>query len=487
MQISPVFDDLNNPSTFLNHLEGLKNITDTTPHKAVLHQLIEQVKVLDFVALANPKGADNFKLNNKHYLILSIENVLELAKKNSWGLCKNHDFIYLYNGQYWNELDRDNLQMFLGEAAEKMGVPVFEARYCDFREKLFKQFLSTAHLSKPESEGSTVLVNLKNGTYEIGQQGNRLRPFDRSDFLTYQLNFDYNPKSEAPLFQKYLDRVLPDKELQKVLAEYLGYVFTKTSDLKLEKVLLLYGGGANGKSVFFEIVKALLGEENMSNYSLHSLSTSDYHRAMLPNKLVNYASEINGKLETDIFKKMASGEPYEARLPYGKPFLVTNGAKLIFNSNELPKDIEHSTAFFRRFLIVPFEVTIPEGEQDKTLHKKIIEKELSGIFNWVLKIGLEPLLKQKNFTQSQKIQQAVEQFRIESDTVQQFLIENHYTPSTSEGHYEFLKDLFKSYQAYCNEGGYRWLNLKNFASRLRACNYETKRMNNGTVVYAQKK
>ena len=85
---------------------------------------------------------------------------------------------------------------------------------------------------------------------------------------------------------------------------------------------------------------------------------------MIANKLVNYASEISGKLETSIFKQLVSGEPVEARLPYGKPFSITGYAKLIFNCNELPKDVEQTRGYFRRFLIIPFEVTIPEAEQD---------------------------------------------------------------------------------------------------------------------------
>ena len=172
------------------------------------------------------------------------------------------------------------------------------------------------------------------------------------------------------MFEAYLNKVLPGDEgvkKQMILAEYLGYLFIKTETLKLEQVLLLYGTGANGKSVFFDIVNALLGSENVSSYSLQNLTDDKcgYFRAMLANKLVNYTSEINGKLETAIFKQLVSGEPVEARLPYGEPFTLTNYAKLIFNCNELPKDVEQSTAYFRRFLIIPFDVTIPEAEQDK--------------------------------------------------------------------------------------------------------------------------
>ena len=85
---------------------------------------------------------------------------------------------------------------------------------------------------------------------------------------------EYNPQAKAPLFEAYLNRVLPDIKRQKILAEYLGFVFIKhgSNRLKEEKALILYGTGANGKSVFFEIVSALLGAENISNYSSNKIS-----------------------------------------------------------------------------------------------------------------------------------------------------------------------------------------------------------------------
>ena len=460
---------------------------EATPHAEILHQLIEQFMPLDFEALANPHNLENFKLNTKHFLVLSIETALQLAEKKCWGLCKNHDFIYLYNGTFWAEIDKETFQKFLGEAAEQMGVAKFSARFYQFREQLFKQFLATAYLPTPENKKDTVLINLQNGTFEISPQGTNLKPFDRWDFITYQLPFEYNPQAKAPIFEAYLNRVLPDKERQKVLAEYFGYVFIKhgSNTLKEEKALVLYGSGANGKSVFFEIVNSLLGVENVSSYSLQSLTNDNgYFRAKLANKLVNYASEINGNLEASIFKQLVSGEPVEARLPYGQPFILKQYAKLIFNCNELPKDVEHTNAYFRRFLIIPFDVTIPPQEQDKQLHTKIIEKELSGVFNWVLD-GLNRLLEQKRFSDCEAAQKAVEQYRIESDSVQMFLGEHEYKVSTAN---EIpLKEMFNEYRNYCIESGFKACSLRTFADRLRNSGFQTERKGYGMAVNAAKK
>lgn len=506
MNLNPKFIDLAQPEAIKNHFQELTKV-GATPHTEILQQLIEQLEPIDFEKQAFPKlqklkyklekkevGSDDakaiqkqinkLKLNQKHLLILSVENILKCAEKRRWGLCKNHDFIYLYNGTFWNDIDKEEFQKFLGEASEKIGVAKFDARFFLFREKLFKQFLSTAYLPTSETDKNKVLINLMNGTFEINPKGKtKLRPFDRSDFLTYQLPFEYDPKAKAPMFEAYLNKVLPDEERQKVLAEYLGFVFIKhgSKALKEEKALILYGTGANGKSVFFEIVNALLGAKNISSYSLQSLTDDKgYQRAKLANTLVNYGSEINGKLEASIFKQLVSGEPVDARLPYGQPFILKQYAKLIFNCNELPKDVEHTNAYFRRFLIIPFDVTIPPQEQDKNLHTKIIESELSGVFNWVLE-GLNRLLEQKKFSKCDAVQNAVEQYKLESNSVQMFLNENEYKPDAVE--YILIKNLYPEYKTFCIEDGMTPFKKTNFIKQLKTQNIVVDRLRVGNVAY----
>jgi len=268
------------------------------------------------------------------------------------------------------------------------------------------------------------------------------------------------------------------------LAEFLGYVFVPQSHLKLEKALFLYGSGANGKSVFYEIMKALLGPHNTSEFTLQSLTdTTGYYRALIADKLVNYASEISGKLESTKFKSLASGEPMEARLPYGQPMIIENYAKLIFNTNELPKDVEFNNAFFRRFIIIPFEVTIPENEQNKTLHKEIISEELPGVFNWVLD-GLKRLLVQKGFSQSPSIDRALEEFRTESDTVKRFIEEEGYKPHPENK--ILLKDLYHAYKEFALDDGNRLLSKQNFRKRLESLKIYINRDSMGMQIFVSK-
>ena len=470
--------------TNLNDLPGEAPMSiNSTPHKQILAQLLDMVKPVSFRELAELENEDD-KLQKKHFLILAVEQVLELADKNQWGLCKRDDFIYLYNGAYWQQLAPEELQTFLGAAAERLGVDRFDARFCDFRKKLHEQFLATAYLPKPEPPKDLVLVNLLNGTLEISPNGATLREFRREDFLTHQLPFGFNPSADAPMFRQYLDRVLPDPESQRILAEYLGYIFIKPSFLKLEKALILYGTGANGKSVMFETVEALLGKDNVTNYSLQSLTDKEgYSRAKIVGKLVNYASEISTDLESSRFKALVSGERIEARLPYGQPFSATDYAKLVFNCNRLPKDVEHLEAYFRRFLIVPFTVTIPDNEQDKQLAGKIAERELPGVLNWVLE-GLNRLLEQKAFSECAASKHALERYRRESDSVLTFLDEQDYKAHPNQT--KTLDDLYQEYKVFCSNDGYKATGKKVFRERLENAGITVTRRNTGNVVFVAK-
>ena len=482
------------------NIERLTAQPETKSNSDVLNTLLDDVKPISFQKIIYPEINEllkrlneetsddekekiaakikQFRVTDRQKYVVIIEELLRLAMARQWGICKNAAFVYLFNGAFWSELDKEVLQKFLGDSAERMNMPKYDARQYMVRENLFKQFLVTGFQAMPENIDK-ILINLRNGTFEIDKKGKgRLRPVNKVDFLKYQLPFEYNPNTQCPIFQKFLDVSLPDKSAQDVLAEYIGYVFAP--NLKLEKALILYGSGANGKSVFFDVISALLGTQNVSSYSIDTLCEQNgYYRAMIANKLINYSSEMGKHFEVDKFKQLCSGEPVEARLPYGEPFQIRNYARLVFNTNQMPKDIEQTTAFFRRFLIIPFSVTIPPEHQDIELSKKIIENELSGVFNWVLN-GLDRIVEQKGFSKCDVAENELEQYRRESDSVEMFLSDNGYRPSNGET--KLLKELYVEYKLYCHEDGYQACSNRTFAERLRNKQY-TIRKSNDRYVY----
>ncbi len=448
--------------------------------KTILTNLLEKIDKVDFRELLGPDTTDDLRLTNKHYQVTAIDHILLLAENHNLGLCKHNESIYLFNGEYWSMVDTNEFKYFLGQAALKMGVPRTDAKCYQFQDHLMKQFLASANLTCLTTDKNTILVNLLNGTYEVDSGEGCLREFARHDFLTYQLPFEFKPNDTAPIFETYLNKVLPDRGLQDVLSEYIGYVFTK--HLKLEKCLLLFGSGANGKSVFFEIINHLLGKENISNFSLGNLS-EEHNRALIADKLLNYGSELKGNIESDVFKQLVSSEPIQCQMKYGNSFVIQDYARLCFNCNELPKNVELSEAYFRRFIIIPFNVTIPEDERDPELANKIIQSELSGVFNWVLE-GVSRLVKQKGFTTNDTIKNVIAEYKNQSDNVHLFLSEELYTPSATS--FTLLKSIYPDYRNFCQNDGHRALNKTNFGKRLRAKGVAVERKNIGMVVFLKK-
>lgn len=433
------------------------------------------------------KRLKDFTPSDDEKRVIIIEDVSKKADQINSGLIAENGSVYFYDENYWKNAPAELFKTFLSNVAEKAGIKKYKARVNTVKQKLFDQFLSTAAVIHEEDTDDGVKINLTNGTYHFGTgdlgEAGELKPANKEDRFKYKLPYPYIPDAKAPLFERFLNKVLPDKSCQNIVFEYLAYILTV--NMKLEKMLFLYGSGANGKSVFFEIVRALFGSANICSYSMeHLLDEAGYYRAKLGHYLVNYCSELGSFKDMQLFKKMASGEPIDARLPYGEPFILTKYAKFIFNANVMP-DFELTPAYFRRLIIVPFKITIPKDEQDINLHRKIIESELSGIFNLVIE-GLKRLRETGDFTYSAFVESEIESFKKESDNVHLFLEAEGWQISVSNK--ISLSDLYSQYRHYAQESGYRSLNTKNFSMRLKNLGYDVKRGNQGyTYVWCDKK
>jgi len=451
-------------------------VSQKTIFKDVKTQSVE----VDFLGIVNLNGVKQTKVTNEQYVIITVDLFLKKLNDEGHNLIAKNEEIFIYNSAFWEKVDYDTIKKVLYVISKKFKVPKFKAKHYSFRNELFKQ-LKTTIVTPNFSDEKPTRINVLNGTIEFEGQKINMLNFSRNHFLTYQLTFVFDPNAEAELFKKYLDEVLPDKSLQLVLAEFIGSIFINNrSGIKLEKALILTGGGSNGKSVFFEIINALLGPENISNFSLASLTdSSGYSRAQIENKLLNFSSEIDRKMNIAIFKQLTSNEPVEARHPYGRAHQIKNYAKLAFNTNSLPNDVESTKAFFRRFIIIPFNIVIKEENQDRELHTKIINNELSGVFNWVMN-GLVRLINQKGFTHSISIVEQVKNYETESDTVRVFMEEFEYEKST-DCNYK-VRDLYNTYKIFCKDDGYKPLNNKNFCKSLKNMGFYFIRKNYGQAV-----
>ena len=463
----------------------------TTPAK-LLNHMLEVVEEVDFIKIFTEKLDDPLlkyqsefgtidiqKIPKVLYAVAIMEELKSIGKQYGWDFAQQDEMYYVFNGKYWVKAENNDIKDFLSKATIRLGYySPAEAKSSPFNEQIFKQFQRSSYFAAINTDTEKVLINLENGTYEITVTGAKVREHHKEDFLTYCLPFAYNEAATAPLFEKYLNRVLPDISSQQVLQEFIGYIFIR--HLKLEKAFILLGSGQNGKSVMFEIISALLGTANVSTKSLGDLVDRDSgndNRAKLKDKLVNYGSEISSRgMDVDMFKRLVSGEPVAAREKYKTSFDLRNNCKFIFNANKLPAEIEHTEAYFRRFIIIPFDVMIPDSEKDPELHIKIINGELPSILNWAIE-GLHRLLKNKKFSECEAAKNTLEAYKKESNSVAMMIDEEGFVDGHSVEHEYRMpnKKLYSYYRNYCSESGMRPLSQVNFSKELKSLGFKAYR------------
>lgn len=115
------------------------------------------------------------------------------------------------------------------------------------------------------------LLCVANGTLDLDTY--ELRPQRRDDRITRVCAAAYRPDAEAPGWLRFLDRVQPDADERAYLQRRLG---SALSGHRLDHVLsVFYGEGRNGKSVFVDVIRAVLGDYAME--SAEKLLVTSHH------------------------------------------------------------------------------------------------------------------------------------------------------------------------------------------------------------------
>ena len=162
-----------------------------------------------------------------------------------------------------------------------------------------------------------------------------------------------NPRRpNCPKFHKFLEDTLTDPAQREVAWQILGYCLT--TDCRLEIAIILFGGGSNGKTVFLNILRAML-RGLVSELRLSDLSHS-YRPAMLLNKLVNISGEGEAVdlIDDAVVKSIISGEPLAVEQKYKDPVVIKPFCKLIIATNHLPRSQRQEPRVFPKMAHPPF-------------------------------------------------------------------------------------------------------------------------------------
>lgn len=304
---------------------------------------------------------------------------------------------------------------------------------------------------------NSIFLNMKNGMLDI--YNNTLEPHDPKYYSTNQINYDYIKFVECPLWEKTLWEIFQGDTVRiELLQEFMGYCLTPENNQK--KALLLLGETDTGKSTILDILKYMLGDDNVSTLALEDFE-NDQLTPMMVNKLVNIDFDVNKdaqKYESG-FRKITSMEPINSNQKYEAAFKFVPICKIVMAANAFPKITDYSSAFYNRLLLIPMNRRFSEKEKDIGL-KECLKYEISGILNWCIK-GLTRLKQRGKFKEYDFVKQAVKELEDENNPVNNFL-EDHIEIAMN---YSIGKgELFQKYVSWCEVNKHKYISHNRFSS-----------------------
>jgi len=296
------------------------------------------------------------------------------------------------------------------------------------------------HIDEPPLD--EYVINLKNGRLDL--KTGDLLPHTPEAVDFQQVNAAYDPKAYYEPLDHMLMRVFRgDYQLYKIFEEMMGYCLIK--NCRMQKIFIFFGDGNNGKSTLLRVICSFIGAGNYSTLSLQDLETT-FRPAELENKLVNLGDDIPVTTIKDSsrLKSISSGERVVVERKNRDPFILQNYATLIFTTNKMPRVNDKSFGFYRRLVMIPLDAKFSAADAD--FDPDIAEKVVSGqamsyLLNMAVR-GLRRLLKH-GFTRSDRVQKAVETYKVQSSNTLSWIQDNEVTVDyllskhTGELYYEF--------------------------------------------------
>lgn len=283
-----------------------------------------------------------------------------------------------------------------------------------------------------------------NGTLEIPTR--TIRGFSKTDYCTSRVNFNYDPKSAAPTWERYLNQTLPGTK--DFLQEFAGYCLT--TETRYEIAVWLFGPAGCGKSTFIEGLLSMLSGR-AGPIGLADIERSQFGMTNISGKTLLYATEQPAMFVqvTNIINALISGETVTIHRKFRDPVDIISRAKILWAMNELPRIPEAGSGLFRRVKVVEFP-PLPEKKRRPEI-KEQIRSEGAGILNWALE-GLDALRQDGAFTVPKEVTDATQQFQLANDVPSAFLEDRVELDPTIDTSATFL---YVAYRDWCLENGHK--------------------------------
>jgi putative DNA primase/helicase len=300
---------------------------------------------------------------------------------------------------------------------------------------------------------------LATGSGVVDLRDGRLRAGRPADYLTRFTPVPFQQDAPRPLrWARFLTEVISDDP------EELAYMqrlvgLTLTGETSPQRMWLILGSGANGKSRFLTLLERLLGAGSASPLSQAapaSLMLNGRHGGATP-EIVRLAgrrlvtlSETSDEvtLNSALVKRLTGEDAVVGRGLYRDFEELTIQAKFLMATNRLPRITDTSEGMWRRLVVVPFDRTIPAASRDPKLGETL-EAELPGILRWAVD-GAVAFYRDGWLDEPERFRLQTHRYRGEQDLLAQFLVEGAVLEPGASVPAQDLQDAF---YRHCDELG----------------------------------
>ena len=332
-----------------------------------------------------------------------------------------------------------------------------------------------------EFDKNQLLLCLENGVFDLRVGGEGFRKSRPEDLLHKCTHVKFDPLAECPRWLQFLNEIfMDDEKLILFIQKAIGYTLTGLTSAQC--FFILYGTGANGKSVFLTILQLLLGEFAIST-SMDTFKDRHQNNAQIPNDLAALcgkrfvkSTELKegSRLNEERIKTLTGDESIQARFLHKEFFDFFPEFKIWIGVNHKPVIKGTDEAVWRRPKLIPFEAYFPPEKRDENL-LNTLKSELPGILLWAID-GCY-MWQQEGLKLPEKVKKATDGYREESDIIGEFLSE-----CTIQGDGKKVKagDLWEAYEKWC--GGKSDIKQTTFGLKIREKGF-TKKSSMGYPYY----